>query len=372
MTKAALLQPFVIRSLSLRNRIVVSPMCQYAAVEGAPQDWHHAHYGRFALGGTGATFVEATAVTRDGRITHGCTGLWEDAQIAPMARIAALLKSQGGAAAIQIGHAGGKASTARPWEGAAPLADPSGDPPWETIGPSAVPIRPSWPAPRPASVAAIEEIIHAFGMAAQRAVKAGFDIVEIHGAHGYLIHSFVSPLTNRRDDAFGGTLEGRMRLPLLVAEEIRRVIPDGMPLFYRASCTDNMPGGIEITDTVALARELKARGVDLIDCSAGGIAAPVSLLQQRFDHGFQVPLAEAVRGGADIPVMAVGLITDPKAANAIVAEGRADLVAIARELIADPNWSYRAALALGDETPEALLPRSYAFYLERRAAAQGR
>lgn len=372
MATPALFTPFALRGATLRNRIVVSPMCQYRAVEGVPGEWHFAHHGRFALGGFGACIAEATAVTREGRITHGCAGLWDDAHIEPWRRIAALHKANGVVPGIQIGHAGGKGATQRPWEGAGPCPDDGPEPHWEIIGPSAVKIRPNFRTPRPASVAEIETIVHAFGEAAARAAKAGFEIIELHGAHGYLIHSFMSPLINQRTDRYGGSLAGRMRLALECAREVRRNVPEEVVVAYRASVVDGMDGGLTLQDTVALARDLKTLGVDLVDCSAGGIVAAVSLLTQRQEHGFQAPLAEAVRTGAGVPTMAVGLITDPVKANAIVAAGQADLVALGREVLADPNWPYRAALALGLEHPDRVLPMDYAFYLERRAAAQGR
>ena len=371
-TGPALFRPLTIRGVTLRNRVVVSPMCQYLAEEGRPVAWHMAHHARFALGGVGACIVEATAVTRDGRITHGCTGLYDDAQIAPWAAVCALYREHGAATGVQLNHAGGKGATQRPWEGAGALPLDGAEPAWECIGPSAVPVRPNFRAPRPATVAEIEEVVAAFADAARRAVRADFDFIELHGAHGYLLHAFLSPITNRREDEYGRDLAGRMKLPLRVAEAVRAAIPADMPLFWRASVTDNMEGGLTLADSIALARALKARGVDVMDCSAGGIAAPVSLLQQRLEHGFQVPLAEVVGREAGLRTMAVGLITDPVMANAIIEQGRADLVALARELIADPAWTYRAAVALGAADPEGVLPNPYAFYLRRRVQAQGR
>jgi 2,4-dienoyl-CoA reductase-like NADH-dependent reductase (Old Yellow Enzyme family) len=372
MTAPVLFSPFTMRGVTLRNRIVVSPMCQYLALEGQPGDWHMAHHARLALGGVGAAIIEATAVTRDGRITHGCTGLWEDAQIAPMARITALYKAHGVVPGVQIGHAGGKAATQRPWEGAGPLPEDGPEPAWEIIGPSAVRIRSNFRTPRPATLTEIADVIEAFGHAAKRAVAAGFEIIELHGAHGYLLHSFMSPLINQRDDQYGGSLAKRMRLALECAAKVRASVPGDVVVAYRASVTDNLDGGITVEDSIALAKELMRLGIDLIDCSAGGIALPVSLLPHKVAHGFQAPLAEAVRQGAGMATMAVGLITDPLKANEIVASGQADLVALGRELLADSNWPYHAAIALGLDRPEAILPMQYAFYLERRAAAQGR
>jgi len=368
----ALFRPLALRGVTLRNRIVVSPMCQYLAEEGRPGAWHMAHHARFALSGVGGVIMEATGITRDGRITHGCTGLWEDAQVAPWAAICDLYRAQGVATAIQLNHAGAKAATARPWEGAGPLPERGAECFWETVGPSDVAMRPGWRAPRPMTAAEIAASPDLFAAASRRAVRAGFDMIELHGAHGYLLHEFFSPITNRRDDAYGGDLARRMRLLLEVTEAVRAAIPPQMPLIWRASVLDNMDGGITLEDSVALARALKARGVDLVDCSSGGINAAVSLSTQRLDHGHQVPLAEAIRREAGIATMAVGLITDPVLAEAIIAEGRADCVALARGLIADPAWAYHAAIALGVADPEALLPGPYAFYLRRRAASQGR
>jgi 2,4-dienoyl-CoA reductase-like NADH-dependent reductase (Old Yellow Enzyme family) len=368
----ALFRPFALRGVTLRNRIVVSPMCQYLAEEGVPGAWHLAHHARFALSGVGAAIVEATGITRAGRISPGCTGIWNQAQVAAWSAITALYREQGIATGIQLNHAGAKGATARPWEGAGPLPETGPDAFWETVGPSDVIMRPGWRAPRPMTRAEIAQLVEDFVAAARRSVVAGFDLIELHGAHGYLLHEFLSPVTNRRTDDYGGDLARRMRLPLEVAAAVRAAIPPAMPLFWRASVLDNMEGGITLDDSLALARELAARGVDAVDCSSGGINAAVSLSTQRLPHGHQVPLAEAIRAGSGLASMAVGLITDPVQANAIVAEGRAELVALARELIADPAWAYRAAVALGHPDPESVLPMPYAFYLRRRAATQGR
>ncbi|MDJ0950433.1 MAG: NADH:flavin oxidoreductase/NADH oxidase [Alphaproteobacteria bacterium] len=369
MSEPKLFSPLTLRGLTLRNRAVMSPMCQYLAVEGAAQDWHFAHHARFAAGGLGLAFVEATAVTRLGRITYGCTGIWDDAQIPGFKRIVDTHRAHGAATGIQIGHSGRRGSAARPWDGAKPIAETSGaEAAWQTVGPSALPEREGYPVPRELSVAEIEALIEAFGQAAKRCLAAGFDIVEIHGAHGYLIHSFFSPVSNRRSDAFGGTREKRMRLALLVAETVRAVWPEDKPVFYRASAVDNVEGGLVIEDTVALARALKQRGVDLVDCSSGGMSGPATFSTAKIRPGYQVPYAAAVRAGAELPTMAVGAILEPKQAEAILAEGKADLIALGRQLMAEPHWLYRAALELGLADPHAVLPRQYAFYLERRAA----
>jgi 2,4-dienoyl-CoA reductase-like NADH-dependent reductase (Old Yellow Enzyme family) len=362
-----LFTPFAIRGTVLRNRIVVSPMCQYMAVEGHMQDWHLAHHSRFALGGFACVFVEATAVLRDGRITPGCTGIWEDGQIEGLKRVVDLHRAYGVMPGIQIGHAGRRASMARPWDGAQPLPADGDDKPWPTVGPSAVAEKKGYPVPRELTVAEIDGIIEAFVAAAGRALEAGFEILELHGAHGYLLHSFFSPISNRRNDAYGGSLENRMRLPLAVAEAVRQAWPVDRPLFYRVSAIDGVEGGLAIADSVALARELKSRGIDVIDCSSGGIAGSVTLSGRKLKRGFQVPYAEAIRRETGLPTMAVGAILDGPQAEAILREGQADLVAIARETLADPNWAYHAARTLGLADPYAVLPKQYGFYLERRA-----
>ncbi len=364
MTTPKLFAPLALRGLTLRNRIVASPMCQYAAVDGSAQDWHYAHHARFALGGVGAAFVEATGVTPEGRITPACLGIWADKHIAAVAPIARLYRQHGVACGIQLAHAGRKGSAARPWDGAGPLPRDGAEPAWQTVAPSAIAVRPGWPAPRALEERELPAIVEAFRQAALRALAAGFDFVEIHGAHGYLIHSFLSPLSNQRTDAFGGSLENRMRLGLLVSEAVRAVWPDDRPLFYRTSAIDDAPGGITIGDTITLAKALKARGVDVVDCSSGGIIG--SPLQAKPAAGFQIPLAAAVRAEAGVSTMAVGLITDPQLAEAALAEGRADLIALGRELLADSNWPHRAAIELGLPQPHQVLPHRFSLYLDRR------
>lgn len=372
MTVPALFTPFSSRGVTFRNRIVVSPMCQYAAIDGRVGRWHLSHHARLALGGVGGAVVEATAVTPDGRITHGCTGLYDDGQIAGMAEIVRLYREQGIAVGVQIGHAGRKASSARPWEGAAPLTAGSADPAWRTVAPSALPARSGWPSPRALSEPEIVAVADAFEAATARAGKAGFDFVEIHGAHGYLVHSFFSPISNHRQDGYGGSLDHRMRMPLLIAERVRRAWPADRPVFYRASVVDEVEGGVTLDDTIALAKALKDAGIDAIDCSSGGASAAVGLGTARPAPGFQVGYAEAVRREAKLATMAVGLITEPAQANGIIADGKADLVALGRELLADSNWAYRAACELGLEAPHSVMPAAYAFYLERRAALLAR
>jgi 2,4-dienoyl-CoA reductase-like NADH-dependent reductase (Old Yellow Enzyme family) len=284
-------------------------------------------------------------------------------------RVADTYRAFGTLSGIQLAHAGRRASALRPWDGARPLEDESGaEPKWQTVGPSALPEREGYPVPRALTQAEIEALVDAFAAAARRALAAGFDLVEIHGAHGYLIHSFVSPHSNRRSDGFGGSRENRMRFPLLVAEAVRDIWPAERPVFYRASVTDNIDGGLTVEDSVALARALKDKGIDVIDCSAGGMTGSTTLASTKIRPGYQVKLAAAVRRGADIPTMAVGAIIEPRQAEAILVDGEADLVALGRQMMAEPHWLYRAALELGLADPHAILPRNYAFYLERRAA----
>lgn len=366
METPALFTPLEIAGLTLRNRIVLSPMCQYYAVDGAITEWHMAHHSRFALGGLGAALVEATGVTPEGRTTHGCTGLYSDDHIPGLARIATLYREHGVSPGIQLTHSGRKASAARPWDGAAPLERHGAEPGWETIAPSAIPVRDGWPTPRAMTVADIDRTVLDFQIAAKRALSAGFDFVELHGAHGYLLHSFLSPISNRRSDGFGGTLANRMRFPVMVSRAIREIWPSGKPLFYRTSAIDNVEGGITIEDTIALAKALSEVGVDVMDCSSGGIVGSVALARQAQSEGFQVPFAAAVRANSPMKAMAVGLIVEPRMAEQIIATGQADLVALAREFIADSNWVYRAARELGLDDPHGVMPPSYAFYLRRR------
>ena len=334
-TVARLFQPFTQRGLTLRNRIVVSPMCQYAARDGHVVDWHHQHHARMALGGVALGMVEATAVSPQGRITHGCTGLWADSHIEGLARIAAMYEEHGAVPAIQLAHAGRKASAMRPRQGARPLTADDAEGPWRAIAPSPVAINDEWPAPHEMTQADIDRVLGDFAAATGRARAAGFKLVEIHGAHGYLIHEFLSPVTNRRGDGFGGSAAARMRFALEVADAVRGAWPDDLPVWFRASVVDG--AGIDVEHTIRLARELKLRGVDLIDCSSGGLSDNASLRRNYPGAGFQVPYAEAVREGAGIATMAVGFITQPEQAEAIVKTGQADLVAIGRELMADPN-----------------------------------
>lgn len=358
-----LFTPYQIRGVTFPNRIVMAPMCQYEADDGAPNDWHVTHHGRYASSGIGGAIAEATAVTSDGRISPGCTGIYRDDHVTAWRRVTQLYRRQGIPTFLQIGHAGPKASTQRPWDGGGPLVTRSDEPPWQTVAPSAVPAREGWHTPRALEVSEMPGIVAAFAEGARRALAAGFDGVEIHGAHGYLLHSFMSPWSNRRTDSYGGDLRGRMRLPLEVARAVRSAVPENVPVLYRASCVDGEGGSLTLDDTVALAAELKAVGVDLMDCSGGGIPSGQRLAAQKPEPGFQVPYADRIRHETGLPTMAVGMITDPTHANSIIAEGRADLVSMARQLLREPNWPYRAAQELELEDPASILPKLYAFYL---------
>jgi len=354
-----LFSPLQIRGTTLRNRIVVSPMCQYCAKDGLADDWHLVHLGSRAAGGAGLVFVEATAVTPEGRISHGDMGLWSDAHAEALAPAAAFIRRMGAVPAIQIAHAGRKGSCRPPWEGGAKLASPE-DGGWTTSAPSAIPFSESDPPPEPLTLEGIEAVKRAFAAAARRAVEAGFEIIELHAAHGYLMHEFVSPLSNVREDAYGGSLENRMRLPMETAAAIRAAIPDSMPLFTRISATDWVEGGWDLEQSVALSKELAALGVDLIDASSGAILPDVAIPAK---PGYQVPFAAAIRERAGIMTSAVGLITDPAQAEEIVASGKADLVMLAREMLREPYWAIKAAAALGVEPP---WPTQYGYAVKRR------
>lgn len=376
--RSRLFSPIDLRGVRLRNRIVISPMCQYSAEAGVAGDWHFANLARFAMGGAGLIFLEAAAVLPEGRITHGDVGLWTNEQIAPLARIAAFLEAQGAVPAIQLGHAGRKASMQRPWFGNGPLDDADrtrGDLPWRIVAPSGEPVGPGWLVPAEMTLDEIAALKAAFVAAARRAIAAGFKVVELHGAHGYLMHEFLSPLSNRRNDAYGGDAAGRRRLLLETVEAVRAVWPATLPLFVRLSAIDGIEGGLRIEDTVELAKLLKERGVDVVDCSSGGLAGSATAANIPRGPGFQVPYAERVRREAGVMTQAVGLILDPEQAEAVLAADQADLVAIAREALYNPNWPLHAALALEGEAAWPLWPQQSGWWLERRAkglAAMGR
>jgi 2,4-dienoyl-CoA reductase-like NADH-dependent reductase (Old Yellow Enzyme family) len=341
-----LFQELSLRGVTARNRVGVSPMCQYSSSDGFADDWHVVHLGSRALGGAGLVMVEATAVESRGRISPHDLGIWKDDHIEPLARVARFVEAHGAVAGIQIAHAGRKASTARPWQGGKPLSPEAGG--WAPIGASAVPFSDGHPVPSEASAADLAVLRAAFRAAAQRALAAGFRWLELHAAHGYLLHSFLSPLSNQRSDAYGGSFENRVRLSIEVVREVRSVWPERLPLAMRLSCTDWIEGGWSIADSVELARRVKAEGVDLIDCSSGG-SSPLAKVP--LAPGYQVEFARAVRHSAGIPSAAVGLITEPAQAEAIVAEGRADQVMIGRAFLRDPHWALHAARALGEAAP---------------------
>jgi len=375
MTSPLLLQPIDLREVRAKNRIVVSPMCQYSAADGMVGDWHLVHLGKFAQGGAGIVFVEATAVEARGRITHGDVGLWSDAHIPGLARIAAFVRSQGAVPAIQLAHAGRKASMARPWYGNGPLTAEDvarGDAAWETVGPTDTALAEGWQAPMAAREAQLAEVRDAFVSATRRAHEAGFGIVELHAAHGYLLHSFLSPISNRRTDRYGGSLENRMRFPLEVAREMRAAWPAHKPLFVRCSSVDDAEGGWSLEDTVTFARELSGLGVDVIDCSSGGISGSATAATKtilRRVPGFQLPFAERVRRDANLKTMAVGLILTPRQAEEALQAGRADLIAVGREALFNPNWPLHAALELGADPEFARWPEQYGWWLTRRESS---
>jgi 2,4-dienoyl-CoA reductase-like NADH-dependent reductase (Old Yellow Enzyme family) len=345
MSAINLFQPITIRGVTLKNRIVVSPMCQYSSEDGMAGDWHLVHLGSRAVGGAGLIFVEATAVTAHGRITPGDMGIWDDRQIEPLARIARFIHRLGCVPGIQLAHAGRKASCRAPWEGGGRLKT-TAEGGWEVVAPSAIPFREGDPLPRALDEAGITEGVEAFTAAARRAVLAGFRVIEIHSAHGYLLHSFLSPLSNQRTDSYGGSLENRIRMLVQVATALRQTIPADMPLFTRISATDWVEGGWDLEQSIALAQALKPVGVDLIDASSGGNVAKAAI---PLGPGYQVPFAAAIRKQADIHTAAVGLITEPAQADAIIASGQADLVFLAREMLRDPYWALKAGRALGQE-----------------------
>ncbi|MFL6586762.1 MAG: NADH:flavin oxidoreductase/NADH oxidase [Luteimonas sp.] len=349
---SVLFTPFRQRDLTLRNRIAVSPMCQYASVEGLPDDWHRVHLGSRAVGGAGLVMTEACAVSPEGRISPQDAGIWNDAQAQAWASIAHFIRTQGAAPAIQLSHAGRKARTFAPWRGrgAVPIADGG----WQVVAPSALAYNAEYPAPHALDAAGIAQVVDDFRTSALRALDAGFEVAELHAAHGYLLHQFLSPLSNTRDDAWGGSFDNRVRVVLDVVDAVRGVWPERLPLWVRISASDWVEGGWDIEQSVELARLLKARGVDLVDTSSGGLSP-----RQSIDAvpDYQVPFARRIRDEVGIATGAVGLITTPAQAERIVADGDADIVLMARELLRDPYFPRRAARELGVEieTPDQYL-----------------
>jgi 2,4-dienoyl-CoA reductase-like NADH-dependent reductase (Old Yellow Enzyme family) len=339
-----LFTPLTIRSVTFRNRIFVSPMCQYSSENGFPTEWHLVHLGSRAVGGAALVMQEATAVSADGRISAADMGLWSDDHAQRLSRITRFLAAEGAVPAVQLAHAGRKASTAPPWEGGGPVARDAGG--WQPIAPSAVPFAPGYPVPREMTVDDMDTVCDEFIAAARRAVRAGYQVLEIHAAHGYLLHQFLSPLSNHRRDEYGGSLENRMRFPLRVAEAVREVWPSERPAFVRISASDYVEGGWDLEQSVEFVRQLKQAGIDLIDCSSGGA---VMESKPPVGPGYQTPFSAAIRERAGIATSAVGLITEPYQAETILVTGQADAIVLGREFLRDPYWPMHAAQRLHAE-----------------------
>lgn len=366
----SLFSPFDIRGTRFQNRIVISPMCTYSADDGLASDWHLVHLGKFALGGAGTVFAEAAAVEPRGRITYGDLGIWSAEHAAALKPVTSFLRRNGALPGIQIAHAGRKASMQRPWHGNGPLDDTDwarGEDIWDIVAASAEPVKEGWQMPAEISLPEIAAIQANFATAAGHAADAGFEVLEIHSAHGYLAHSFLSPLSNHRNDAYGGDLAGRMRFTLETAEKVRAVWPDDKPLFVRISAVDADGGGEgwQLDDSVALAGELKARGVDVIDCSSGGIAGPATAGGPR-EQGFRGAYGSRIRDETGISTMVVGLVLDADVAEELVASGAADLVAVGREALYNPHWPHHVAHELGADRDYAEWPEQYGWWLVRR------
>jgi 2,4-dienoyl-CoA reductase-like NADH-dependent reductase (Old Yellow Enzyme family) len=371
--KPLLFTPITLRGVTAANRVVISPMCQYSADDGLANDWHFAHLAKFALGRAGVVFTEAAAVASEGRITHGDLGIWSDEHARALAPAAAFLKARGSVRAIQLAHAGRKASMQRPWFGNGPLGAEDaerGEAAWPILGPTGTPLDDGWLTPKAMTTTDIATVAGQFAAAAVRAGAAGFEAIEIHGGHGYLIQSFLSPISNTRTDGYGGSLRGRMRMALEVAEAVRGVWPEDKPLFFRISSVDGFEGGWQIEDSVVLAKALAECGVDVIDCSSGGNSPRGATNAGGLrGPGFQVPYAARVRAETGIATQAVGLILDGPQAEAILQAGDADLIAIARAALHDPFWPLHQAEAMGVDPDFALWPEQYGWWLTRRAAA---
>ncbi|PZW40843.1 2,4-dienoyl-CoA reductase-like NADH-dependent reductase (Old Yellow Enzyme family) [Humitalea rosea] len=364
-----LFTPYALRGVTLRNRIVVSPMSQYRSDPGGlPGDWHLVHLGKFAMGGAGMVFCEETSVSERSRKTYDCPGIWTDEQARAWRRITDFCHAQGTVMAMQIGHAGRKVATRAPWDGFSPLTEADaamGRPPWSGLAPSPVAFKPGAMLPKEMDQDDIRHVIRLHADAAKRSLDAGFDVLEIHAAHGYIIQQFLSPITNHRTDGYGGGLEARMRFGLELTEAVREAWPADKPLLLRLSCTDGRGGAWSMEDSIAFAHALKPRGIDMIDCSSGGIEGPLTLAVVPRVPGYHVPYAARIKAETGVPTMAVGLITEAQQAEGYLQAGACDLVALAREMMWNPNWPAHAAAALGAD-PLALLPPSYAWWLEKR------
>lgn len=364
-----LFTPIALGGLTARNRVVVSPMCQYSSENGGPTDYHLVHLGQFAMGGAGIVFCEETSVEARGRKSYHCAGIYDDAHIPQYRRINDFIRKQGAIPAIQIGHSGRKGSGCEPWEGYRPLAEADaarGNPPWRTVSSSEIGASGQAPVPHALDRGEIRAVVARWREAASRALDSGYDVLEVHAAHGYLIHQFLSPLANKRSDAYGGDLEGRMRLCLEIVEAVRGAWPAGRPLFMRVSAVDGVNGAWNVEDTVALARAAKERGVAVVTTSSGGIAGPGTAAPVPRVPGYHVPYAERVRHETGVLTVAVGLITEARHAEEILQKGQADFIALAREFLWNPHWPVHAARELGVPGYLDLLPRGYAWWLKRR------
>jgi len=355
-----------IKSISFKNRVIMSPMCQYSAENGHLTNWHKQHYSRFAQSGLGGAFMEATAVSPEGRITHGCTGIWDDKFIPDLSEIVKIFKKYNVNIGIQIGHAGRKASCDRPIDGAKPLTSQSIEKPWEIIAPSSIPMSLDSPEPREATQDDIHKIINDFTLAAERANKAGFDMIEIHGAHGYLLHTFLSPISNKRTDNYGGNFENRVRIIKEVINSINQVWPKNKPFFYRISSIDGPDAGTTWNEILELVKILKSLGVDVIDCSSGGLSGTSAISKAKITPGFQVNYAKNIKEHCNISTMAVGAIIGYEQANNIIGDNCADFVALGRELMSNTQWVYHAAKHFKLNNSKDFIDPKYAFYLRRR------
>ncbi len=372
---SALFSPLTIRGVTLPNRIAVSPLCMYSALDGYAQSFHFAHLSTFARGKAGLVFTEATAINPVGRISPECLGIWSDKHALAIKPIVEFIHSMGVKAGIQLAHAGRKGATASPFNGGKPLPSDHPDA-WQVVGPSAIAVMDGATQPTELSVQDIEQLVSDFVAAAKRSVDCGFDVIELHGAHGYLMNSFLSPIANQRSDQYGTDLAGRMRFPLEVARAVRAAVGEDMPLFFRISAEDRMPGGWTMDDSVALSKELGDAGIDVVDCSSGGIGGapsfrandegkPLKSSSAR-TPGFQVPYAERIKKETSLQSMAVGVIIDPEQAESIIADGQADLVALGREIMYNPFWPLHAAQTLNVDTDFDLWPPQYKWAVDRR------
>jgi len=368
-----LFSSLTLRGVTLKNRIAISPMGTYVSENGYIQPFHHTHYANFAMGGAGLVMVEQTSVTRRGRVTNGDPGLWEDGHIAGFRQLASHVKSYGAKIGVQLNHGGRKSSMQRAFRGNGPLTEKDiamGEETWVPLAPSALPLDSDWLVPEPMTLEHIEGVRNAWAAAAKRAYLAGFDLIEVHMAHGYLLQNFLSPLANHRTDSYGGTLENRMRFPLEVVRAVRAVVPDSMPIFVRISATDWIEGGWTLADSVVFSRALKAEGVDLIDCSSGGnLRSGATNSSLGRGPGYQVPFAHRIRQELMMPTAAVGMIRTPEFAERILQEERADLIFIARQALFDPFWAHHAAELLGVTDGFKDWPPQYGWWLEKWAKA---